>query len=406
MSSWNNDFPILKTSIHGKPLVYLDTAASAQKPQCVLDAIMQCYSSEYANVHRGLHTLSERLTDAFESVRDQVVDFLGASSYREIIFTSGATESINLVAQCFSAIMLKPGDEIIVTAMEHHANFVPWQVVCKQYGASLKVAPLTDNGHIDVDALEKLFSKNTRLFAFSHASNVLGTVNDAQALTKLAHAHHVAVLIDGAQAVVHQPVNVTDIDCDFYVFSSHKLYGPTGVGVLYGKEHWLDKMPAYQYGGEMIDYVGDESSTYAPLPHKFEAGTPNIASIIGFGEALRYMSSLDADALSLHETNVTKQLYDGLKAIDGVTIYGPPPKERVSLVAFSVDGVHVHDIGTLLDRRGIAVRVGHHCAQPLMRHLGVTATLRASLGLYSQPSDVQSLLDALPKIIAMIRGEP
>lgn len=402
---WRADFPILSTEVHGKPLVYLDSAASTQKPACVVEAIQHYYQNDYSNVHRGLHSLSERSTDLFEAVRDQVVDFIHAGSRREIVFTSGATESINLVADSLSRLMLKEGDEIIVTAMEHHANLVPWQVACQRYGAHLRIAPITDDGFIDQAALKALFSDRTRLFAFSHMSNVLGVMNDAKALTTLAHEHDAPVLIDGCQAVVHASVDVSDIDCDFYVFSSHKLYGPTGVGVLYAKESWLERMPPYQFGGDMIDYVSYESATYADLPHKFEAGTPNIASVVGFGEAMRYLSRIDRAASFSHEDALIKQLHEGLANIDGVRIYGPPADKRVGLIAFSVEGVHAHDIGVMLDRRGIAVRVGHHCAQPLMGRFGVSSTIRASLGLYNTDSDMRALIDALPAVIRLVRGE-
>ena len=402
---WRSDFPILSTTVHGKPLVYLDSGASAQKPSCVLDAVLHYYQHDYSNVHRGLHTLSERSTDLFESVRDQVVAFIGAKSRREVVFTSGATESINLVADSFSRLRLKEGDEIIVTAMEHHANLVPWQVACERYGATLRIVPLDDEGFVDQEALKALFSDKTRLFAFSHMSNVLGTMNDAKALTALAHSHDVPVLIDGCQAVVHAVIDVQEIDCDFYVFSSHKLYGPTGVGVLYAKESWLERMPPYQFGGDMIDHVTYQSSTYADLPHKFEAGTPNIASVVGFGEAMRYLGRIDRAESFAHEGALIKQLHEGLASIDGVTLYGPKADDRVGLLAFSVEGVHAHDVGVMLDRRGIAVRVGHHCAQPLMGQLGVSSTIRASLGLYNNESDVQALCDALPSVLALVRGE-
>lgn len=402
---WRADFPILSTEVHGKPLVYLDSGASAQKPACVLEAIQHYYRNDYSNVHRGLHSLSERSTDLFEGVRDQIVAFISAKSRREVVFTSGATESINLVADSFSRLMLKEGDELIVTAMEHHANLVPWQVACERYGATLRIAPLDDEGFIDYEALTALFSDKTRLFAFPHMSNVLGTINDAKALTTLAHEHGVPVLIDGCQAVVHSIIDVQDIDCDFYVFSSHKLYGPTGVGVLYAKESWLERMPPYQFGGDMIDHVTYESSTYADLPHKFEAGTPNIASVVGFGEAMRYLTRIDRIASFAHEDALIKSLHEGLASIDGVRIYGPPADKRVGLIAFSVEAVHAHDVGVMLDRRGIAVRVGHHCAQPLMGQLGVSSTIRASLGLYNNDSDVQALCDSLSAVLALVRGE-
>ena len=393
------DFPILSTSIHGQPLVYLDTAASAQKPLLVQQRVQALYASDYSNVHRGLHTLSERATEQYEAARDACQAFLHAAHTHEIIFTSGATAAINLVASTFSEDHLQPGDEVLITAMEHHANIVPWQKACKKKGAHLRVIPLRDNATISLEDVAANLTKRTKLLAVSHASNVLGTINDIKAMTECAHARNVAVLVDGAQAACHIDVDVQDLGCDFYVMSGHKCYGPTGVGVLYGRSEWLERLPPYQLGGEMIDHVTFERSTYAGLPHKFEAGTPNIAGVIGLHAALDYITQFKRATVLAHEAMLARHLYAGLKALPMVKCYGSADAHRVSLVCFSIDGCHPHDVGLLLDRQGIAVRVGHHCAQPLMSLFGVTSTIRASLGLYNNIADVDCFLAALPKII-------
>ena len=389
------DFPILKTKVRGEtPLVYLDNAATTQKPQVVIDATSRYYAEENANIHRGVHWLSERATDAYNRVREAARVFLGAKHAHEVIFTHGTTEGINLVASSFGEAFVHPGDEIIVTEMEHHSNLVPWQLMAARRGAKVRAVSVTDRGELDLEALGNLLGPRSRLLAVTHMSNVLGTVNPIADIVALAHSRGVAVLVDGAQSAPRLPVNVQDLGCDFFVCSSHKMYGPMGVGVLYGRESLLDQMPPYEGGGDMIDTVGLECSTYAPLPAKFEAGTPNVAGVIGFGAALGWIDGVGRATIAAHEVALVDYTVQRLSALDGVSVVGSPA-QRTGVVSFVMDGVHPHDIGTILDEHGVAIRGGHHCAQPLMARLGVVATARASFAAYSSAEEVDALVNAL-----------
>ncbi len=398
LTSIRADFPILRQRIHGKSLVYLDNAASVQKPKAVIDAISECYSGYYANIHRGVHLLSERSTMAYEGAREKVRAFLNAASTQEIIFTRNTTESINLVASSFGGSAVKAGDEIIITGMEHHSNIVPWQLLCDRMGAVLKVAPFTDAGELILEEYERLLnSGRVKLAAFVHISNALGTINPVKMMVDLAHARGVPTLVDGAQSVPHLTVDVQNLDCDFYAFSGHKLYGPSGVGVLYGKQALLDAMPPYQGGGDMISVVTFEKTEYADLPNKFEAGTPNIAGVIGMGAALDWLNAIGLDAVAAHEQQLLDYATAQLLEIPGLIIMGTA-RDKAALVAFTLQGVHPHDIGTILDREGIAIRAGHHCAQPVMQRYGVPATARASLAVYNSRDEVDALVKALWKV--------
>ena len=398
LTSIRADFPILRQRIHGKSLVYLDNAASVQKPKAVIDAISECYSGYYANIHRGVHLLSERSTMAYEGAREKVRAFLNAASTQEIIFTRNTTESINLVASSFGGSAVKAGDEIIITGMEHHSNIVPWQLLCDRMGAVLKVVPFTDAGELILEEYEQLLnSGRVKLAAFVHISNALGTINPVKMMVDLAHARGVPTLVDGAQSVPHLTVDVQNLDCDFYAFSGHKLYGPSGVGVLYGKQALLDAMPPYQGGGDMISVVTFEKTEYADLPNKFEAGTPNIAGVIGMGAALDWLNAIGLDAVAAHEQQLLDYATAQLLEIPGLIIMGTA-RDKAALVAFTLQGVHPHDIGTILDREGIAIRAGHHCAQPVMQRYGVPATARASLAVYNSRDEVDALVKALWKV--------
>ncbi len=390
-------FPILHQEIHGKPLAFLDNAASSQKPQLVLDAISECYSRYYANIHRGVHTLSERSTFAYERARGKARMFLNARSHKEIIFTRGATESINLVANSFGRGRLKAGDEVLITHMEHHSNIVPWQLLCEQTGAVLKVAPINDAGELLLDEYRRLLSERTRLVAVTHLSNALGTINPVREMIRLAHEREVPVLVDGAQAVPHIPVDVQALDCDFYVFSGHKVYGPSGIGVLYGKEQLLESMPPWQGGGDMIRRVSFEGTEYAGLPAKFEAGTPNIAGAIGLGEALDWTTQIGLETIAAHEHNLLVYATKRLSEIPGVEVVGSA-RHKASVLSFTLEGVHPHDIGTILDQEGVAVRAGHHCAQPVMQRYGIPATARASFAVYNTQAEVDALAEAVLKV--------
>jgi cysteine desulfurase/selenocysteine lyase len=392
-----HDFPILSRKVHGRPLVFLDSGASAQKPRQVIDAVAHCYAHEYANVHRGVYYLSERATAAFEESRRKVGRFLNAPDEREIVFTRGATEAINLVASSYGARFLKEGDEIILSVLEHHSNIVPWQLLRERTGAVLRVVPIDDRGELDFDAYEKLLGPRTKIVALTHASNALGTILPVKAVIERAHAVGAVVLLDGCQAVPHVDVDVQDLDCDFYVFSGHKLYGPSGIGVLYGKAHHLEAMPPYQGGGDMIRRVTFEKTEYAEIPSKFEAGTPNIAGAIGLGAAIDYVTALGIDPIERHEQKLLSHALDRLSSVEGVRLLGQA-KERASIVSFLVGGIHSHDVGTILDQAGIAVRVGHHCAQPLMDHFGITGTVRASFGLYNSTEDADALVAGLEDV--------
>ena len=402
LSRVRDDFPILARKVHGKPLVYLDNAATTQKPRSVIEAVRRYYTTSNANVHRGVHALSDRATQAYEDARSRVARFLNAREDREIVFVRGATEAINLVAQTFGVLRLGEGDEILVTAMEHHANIVPWQMLCARTGASLKVAPVQASGELDLAAFEGMLGGRTRLAAVTQVSNALGTVNPVREMIGVAHARGVPVLVDGAQAAPHLPVDVRALDCDFYVFSGHKLYGPTGIGVLYGKAEHLEAMPPYQGGGDMILRVTFEKTTYNEIPWKFEAGTPNIAGAVGLRAAVDYIDAIGLPAISAHERFLLQCATDAVGRIPGVRIVGTA-REKAGILSFVVDGVHPHDIGTILDHEGVAIRAGHHCAMPLMGILGVPATARASFGLYNTPGEVDILASGIRKARELFR---
>jgi cysteine desulfurase/selenocysteine lyase len=394
------DFPILAESCRGKPLIFLDSAASAQKPQVVLDAMNHLYTKSYANVHRGVYELSENATAAFEDVREKVRAFLNAPATREIVFTRGTTESINLVASSFGRANVGEGDEVLITHLEHHSNIVPWQMLCEENGATLRVAPIDEDGALIVDEFVKLLGPRTKLAAVAHVSNALGTILPVRELADLCHEHGVPLLVDGAQAVPHQRVDIQSLGCDFYAFSSHKVFGPTGVGVLWGRSELLEAMPPYQGGGDMILTVSFEKTVFADLPHKFEAGTPDIGGVVGFGAALDYVSSLGLEAVAAYEHELLEYATGALEAIPGLRLVGTAP-QKASVLSFVLDCAHPHDIGTILDREGVAVRTGHHCAQPVMERFGVPATARASLALYNTRNDVDALVDALHKVREM-----
>ncbi len=391
------DFPILRQKIRGKPLVYLDNAATAQKPRPVLDAIQRYYTTDNANIHRGVHLLSERATQEYENARAKVRDFLGAANEREIIFVRGATEGINLVAQTYGRKHLREGDEVLITTMEHHSNIVPWQMVCDEKGAVLRVAPINDDGEILLDEFEKLLTPRTRVVSVVHVSNTLGTVNPVKRIAEMAHARGAVVLVDGAQSVMHGPVDVRDLDCDFYVFSGHKLYGPTGIGVLYGRESLLDATPPYQGGGDMISSVSFEKTTYNSLPYKFEAGTPNIVGGVGLGAAIDYVQALDWEAVAAHEQDLLTYATAALAEIPGLRLIGTA-REKAAVVSFTLAGAHPHDVGTILDQEGIAIRTGHHCTQPLMARFGVPATARASFAFYNTREEIDALVLGIHKV--------
>lgn len=389
-----NDFPILQQSNRGKPLIYLDSAASAQKPWQVVDAISNFYLNDYANIHRGIYELSERATNLYEGTRHQVKEFIHAHHPEEIIFVRGTTEAINLIAQAYGRSNWKSGDEVILSMMEHHSNIVPWYLLKEQVGVELKVIPITATGALDMMAYKKLFSPRTKMVAISHVSNALGTINPVKELTTIAHANNVPVLLDGAQAIPHLPVNVEDIGCDFYTFSAHKLYGPTGIGILYGKKEFLDVMKPYQGGGDMIETVSFSNITYAKAPQKFEAGTPDIAGVIGLSAAINYVQAIGMQNIFLHEQYLLDYAEARLLSIPGLRIIGTA-RPKVGVLSFVIDHIHPHDIGTVLDHEGIAVRAGHHCAMPLMEYFQLAATVRASFGIYNNEKDIDALINAL-----------
>jgi cysteine desulfurase / selenocysteine lyase len=391
------DFPILRERVHDKPLVYLDNAATTQKPRRVIDRLNAFYRRENANVHRGVHLLSERATDAYEDARRTVCRFLNAADPKEIVFVRGTTEAINLVAQSYGRTHVGSGDEIVITTMEHHSNIVPWQIVCEQTGARLRVAPMTDDGDIDLDAYEALLSARTKIVAVVHVSNALGTINPIAEIVRIAHAGGIPVLVDGAQAVAHMPVDVRALDCDFYAFSGHKVFGPTGIGVLYARASLLDVMPPYQGGGDMISAVTFERTLYNVPPYKFEAGTPDIAGAIGLAAALEYVEAIGLDHVNAHEHELLAYGTAALSQVPGLRLTGTAA-HKAGILAFVLEGVHPHDIGTILDREGVAIRTGHHCCQPLMDRLGVPATARASLALYNTREEVDALARALDKV--------
>jgi len=392
------DFPILAEKIRGKDLVYLDNAASCQKPNAVIDAISDLYRHDYANIHRGVHTLSVRATDKFEGARTKVKDFINAASEKEIIFVRGATEAVNLVAQSYGRANIRAGDEILITAMEHHSNIVPWQLLCEQTGAVLKVAPINLKGELIYDEFEALLSDKTRLVAVAHMSNALGTINPVGRIIAAAHARNIPVLLDGAQAIPHMKVDVRALDCDFYVFSGHKLYGPSGIGVLYGKQALLEAMPPYQGGGDMIRKVTFEKSEYNKLPYKFEAGTPSIADVVGLGAAIDYLNAIGMDSIATYEAELLDYATEQARKIKGLRIIGEA-EHKGAILSFVLDNIHPHDIGTMLDSLGIAIRAGHHCAMPVMDFYGVPATARASFAMYNTRAEIDVLMQGIESLI-------
>lgn len=391
------DFPILHQQVNDFPLVYLDNAASSQKPIQVIDAVANYYRQDNANVHRGVHRLSQRATNAYEGSRSKVRGFLNAKSDKEIVFVRGATEAINLIAQSFVRPQINAGDEILISHMEHHANIVPWQILCEQTGASLKIIPMTTVGELDLSTIDQLLNERTKILAVGHVSNALGTINPIKDLIKKAHAKNIPVLIDGAQAVPHMTVDVQGLDCDFYVFSGHKMFAPTGIGALYGKQDLLAAMPPWQGGGDMILSVSFEHTQYNELPYKFEAGTPNIAGAIGMGAAIDYMQDLGIANLAQHEHDLLSAATEKVAALDGVRIIGTA-KEKASVLSFMIEGVHPHDVGTIFDQQGVAIRTGHHCAQPVMQFYGIPATARASFAFYNTMEEVDALIDGIKKV--------
>ena len=394
------DFPILEREVYKRPLIYLDNAATTQKPRCVVDAIDEMYYHVNANVHRGIHFLSQRATDLHEAAREKVRAFINARSTAEVVFTRGTTESLNLIASSYAQIFLKPGDEVVLTVMEHHSDIVPWQLVRERHGITLKVVPMDDAGNLDMEAYHSLLGPKTRLVCCCHVSNVLGTVNPVREMAKMAHDAGAHFLVDGAQSVPHFSVDVQDLDCDFLVFSGHKIYGPTGIGVMYGKEALLEKMPPYQGGGEMISRVTFEKTTYERLPYKFEAGTPDYVGSHALGVALDYVNAIGMDRIAAHEQALTQYAMEQMAGIEGMKFYGTA-KEKTSVVAFNVADIHPMDLGTLLDRLGIAIRTGHHCAQPLMARCGVEGMARASFALYNTKDEIDAFVAGLQRVVRM-----
>lgn len=398
---YRKDFKILDQLIENRPLIYFDNAATNQKPQVVIDAIKEYYETINSNIHRGVHYLSQKATDQFEKARATVQHFINAKHNHEIIFTRGTTESINLIASSFGKAFLNAGDEVILSEMEHHANIVPWQMICEERGASLKVIPFDDDGVLKLDVFESLFSTHTKIVAITHISNVLGTINPIKTIIDFAHSKGVPVMIDGAQAVSHEKVDVQALDCDFYCFSGHKMYAPMGIGVMYGKEEWLNKMPPYQGGGEMISTVTFEKTTYNELPFKFEAGTPSVGDVIGLMKAIEYMQQIGIEKIAEMEHELFSYAYQKMKQIDGITFYGIAPL-KVAVISFNIGNHHPYDVGFLLDQMGIAVRTGHHCTQPIMQRFGIPGTVRASFALYNTIEEIDIFLDATHKVIKML----
>jgi cysteine desulfurase/selenocysteine lyase len=393
------DFPALNQTVHGQPLAYLDNAASAQRPAAVIDAISHYYSKDHANVHRGVHTLSQRATDAYEAAREKVRQFINATSTREIVFTSGTTDSINLLAYALED-GLKAGDEIVLSRMEHHSNIVPWQLLCERTGAKLKVVPINEHGELELDAYRSLLGPRTRLVTLAHVSNALGTINPVGDIITAAHERGVPVMLDGAQAVPHASVDMQQLDCDYYAFSGHKMFGPTGIGIFYGKEELLEKLPPFKGGGEMILSVSFEKTVYNELPYKFEAGTPNIAGAIGLGVAIDYLQDIGMDRIVAYEPSLLEYATEAIGNLPGIRLIGTA-KHKASVVSFTVDGIHPHDLGTVLDHQGVAIRTGHHCAMPVMEFFGVPGTARASMAFYNNTADIDQLVDGLRVAIKM-----
>lgn len=394
------DFPILSRKVYDRPLVYLDNAATTQKPLCVLDAMRYEYLNVNANVHRGVHYLSQQATDLHEAAREKVRSFINAGSTTEIVFTRGTTEGLNLVVSSYCDAFMNEGDEVIVSVMEHHSNIVPWQLQAAKRGIAIRVIPMNDRGEIDLEEYKKLFNEHTKIVSIAHVSNVLGTINPVKEMTRIAHEHNVPIIVDGAQSTPHFKVDVQDIDCDFFVFSGHKMYGPTGVGVLYGKEDWLDRLPPYQGGGEMIESVTFEKTVFEKLPFKFEAGTPDYVATNGLAKAIEYIELLGIDNISAHERMLTDYCMEQMKTIEGCRIFGEA-KEKDAVVSFLIGNIHHLDMGTLLDRLGIAVRTGHHCAQPLMERLGIQGTVRASFALYNTKEEIDALVAGINRVSKM-----
>ena len=391
------NFPILFQQVNGKPLVYLDNAATTQKPRAVIDAITRYYEADNANIHRGVHYLSQHATQRYENSRETVRRFLNAAEPSEIVFVRGATEGINLIAQTLGRTRVRAGDEVLITAMEHHSNIVPWQILCEEKGAMLRVAPINDAGELILDEFARLLGPRTKIVAVPHVSNALGTINPLRQMVELAHRHNAVVVVDGAQAVPHLAVDVRALDCDFYVFSGHKLYGPTGIGVLYGKSALLNAMPPYQGGGDMILSVTFEKTTYNKIPHKFEAGTPDVSGVIGLAAAINYVNELGLDRIEAHERDLLRQATESLSTIPGLRLIGTA-KEKASVLSLVMDGIHPHDIGTILDQEGIAIRTGHHCAQPVMERFGIPATARASFAFYNTREEVNALVKGIDRV--------
>lgn len=400
-SQYREDFPLLKIKVYDKPLIYLDNGATTQKPQCVLDKLNEIYTLYNANIHRGVHHLSQIATMAHEDARKTVADFIHAKSSAEITFTRGTTESINLTAFCFGERYVNEGDEIIVSHMEHHSNIVPWQLMCERKRAILKVIPITPDGELDLDAFKNMLNEKTRIVAVTHVSNVLGTVNPVKEIIHWAHLNGTPVLVDGAQAIPHLPVDVQDLDADFYVFSGHKIYAPTGIGVLYGKEKWLEEMPPYQGGGEMIDHVSFEKTTFNELPYKYEAGTPNYEGSIALAEALHYVSAIGMEQIAQHEQELIQYAMEQMASIPNLRFIGMP-KHRSGVISFLIGNEHPYDVGMLLDKLGVAVRTGHHCAQPLVEYYNIPGTVRASFALYNNKEDVDQFIHALTRVANML----
>lgn len=397
-----DDFPMLKKSMHGKPLIYLDSAATAQKPQCVIDAITQFYSNQYGTVHRAVYELSVNSTQEYQHVRAQIASFLNAAKPSEIVFTRGTTESINMVAYSFGKAFVKPGDEVIISEMEHHSNIVPWQILCEDKKAILKVVPMNDKGELMMNELAKLLSEKTKIVSVAHVANSLGTINPIKEIAAMVHSAGAKLLVDGAQAAPHMQIDVQDLGADFYVFSGHKVYGPTGIGILYGREALLDMMPPYQGGGDMIETVTFPKTTYNVLPLKFEAGTPMIAEVYGIGAAIDYVSKIGMENIQRWEHGLLEYATQAMQEIDGLRIIGTAANKG-AIISFFVEGIHPLDLGTMLDLRGVAIRTGHHCAQPTMRHFGLSATARASFALYNDKNDIDRFVSALKDVIRMLR---
>lgn len=397
-----SDFPLLQTSMNGKPIAFLDSAASSQKPARVIEAMDTYYREKHANVHRGVYQLSQEATAAYENARELARDFINAPSTREVIFVRGCTEGINLVAATFGRRFLEAGSEVLISAMEHHSNIVPWQMACEDRGAKLKVIPVNDKGELIMDEFERLLTDKVKIVALNHVSNTLGTINPVREIIEKAHAKNIPVLVDGAQAIPHMRVDVQELDADFYAFSGHKMFGPTGIGVLYGKEEWLNTLPPYQGGGEMIETVTFEKTTYNELPHKFEAGTPDIAGAIGLGAAIEYIQSVGYEGIHAHEMELLDYATGQLQQVNGIRFIGTA-REKASVVSFLVEGIHPYDLGTILDKLGIAVRTGHHCTQPLMDRYGIPGTVRASLAFYNNKNDIDRLVEGVKRAVAMLR---